>query len=256
MRLTKLNKEGYNYVEISRDIGRSVHACRTRGQKLGLDGLNNNANVNYFNVDSAEMYYILGYWYADGGIYRKQGGTYFDVASIDRDQIVKIKNAMEIKTSILEDKTNKNTSYRVMVGNKKLVNNMVKKFNLPTQKTENITIDEKVIPQEFFYDFLRGYFDGDGSIVYSSYVKKNGRASLAGAKFTGSKNVIHSLHTILVNKGYSCSLTKDNRTEKSDCWYLELYGDSGRKLLENIYKDPCMFLDRKYFRYLESDIPT
>lgn len=251
-----LNEQGNNYVEISKLINRSPHACRTRGQKMGLDGMNNNANINYFNEDSREMYYILGYWYADGGIYQKQGGTYFDISSIDKEQIVKIRDAMEIKTSILEDKTNENTSYRVMVGNKKLVENLVERFDVPYRKTDKITINKDKIPEKYFYDFLRGYFDGDGSLLFSSHVKTNGKTTLTGAKFTGSKKIIHSLYDILTSENYRCSLIEDGRSEKNNCWYLEIYGDSGRRLLSNIYENPIMFLERKYKAYLDADIPA
>lgn len=248
-----MNSEGKKYKEISSYLeGRSYIACQIRGQFLGLDGLNNNADVNFFNNDSREMYYVLGYWYADGSIFYKSGGTYFDISSIDREQLEKIRSIMGIKTAISESKTvNSNMFYSLRVGNTKLVNNLISRFDVMYQKTDKITIDENKIPAEFFYDFLRGYFDGDGSLVFSSRLKNNGEQPLNGIKFTGSKNIIFSLHKIL-EKVYKCTLYEDKRQSKNSCWYLGIYGESSRKILKSIYENPTIYLDRKYEKYLNT----
>lgn len=250
-KLISLNKEGIKYSDISKMLeNRSVYACQNRGLNLGLDGHNNNANTEFFLKDSREMFYILGYWYADGYIGYKNGGTYFDITSIDKEQIEKVKNLMGIKTSILESKANKKVCYRITVGNKKLVTNLMERFGVPFNKTKSIIIDKSLIPEEYFYDFLRGYFDGDGSLVIGSYTKKNGHASITGVKFVGSKNIIVSLYEIL-KEDYKCSFSKNKKEIDNDCWCVGVYGESGRRLLSNMYNEPTIFLDRKYFKYLE-----
>lgn len=117
------------------------------------------------------------------------------------------------------------------------------------RKTETIKIQDLSFNEKHFNHLLRGYFDGDGSIGYSNYIKEDGTRSLNMLKFTGSKNLIKSLKSYLNIKS---SLSQDCR--KDNCFDLNVYGDEMRDLLGCMYKDSNIYLERKRDAYIKGYI--
>lgn len=247
--LINLNKQGLNYKEISNQIKtRTYEACLGMANRLGIKSAEkSNVDVDFFKRNNEFSNYVLGYWLADGCIMKKSGGYYFSIVSVDIEHLLKIKDTMKIRNGLQK---NSGDAHEIRIGNKKLVQSIISlggKYN----KTNTIKFNNFNISNEYFYDFLRGYFDGDGNIGLSNYVKKDGTKSIDRVKFTGSKNVIHSLYSILQEK-HKCSISEDNRNDKSDCWYLSLYGDDARNILDKMYKNSNIYLDRKYNIYIMS----
>lgn len=241
--LIELNKEGKNYIEISNSLkDRTLNACRIQGNKLGLDGENNNANTDFFLRDDEEKHYILGYWLADGCIMKKSGGYYFSIVSKDIGHLEKISKVMGIKTKIYE---NSNNTHELRVGNKKLVQSLVSIGGI-YRKTKKITIYDIKFNKKYFYTILRGLFDGDGGFQYSSYVRADGKRCLSSIVFAGSKLMIKSIYKYL---GYG-TCYQDSRG--GDGYYLGFYGDKMRNLLHKMYYGSTIYLDRKYEIYKQN----
>lgn len=236
--LIKLNKKGLKYSTISNLLpDRSLIACQLEGQKLGLKS-NNNVNKTFFEQNTPEMHYILGYWLADGCIMNKTGGYYFSIVSKDKSHLEIIAKIMSIKNKIYN---NSNETYELRIGNKILVKSLIS-IGGQYRKTKTISFYDIIYNKVYFYDLLRGYFDGDGSIIKSNFIKKNGKQSISGIKFTGAKKIIESLRDIL-KFGI---IYKDNRF---DAYYLSIYGEKGRSILSKMYNNSKIHLERKYKQY-------
>ncbi len=197
---------------------------------------------NFFERKNEISYYVLGYWFADGCIMKKSGGYYFSIVSNDIGHLKKIKEEMKITTKLYK---NSNDAFEVRVGNKKLIKSMIKDFKADYRKTEITEIPYEIIPKEYFYDFLRGYFDGDGGFLFQNYIKNDGTRSVSAIKFTGAEKIIKSLYKI-IDFGI---LSEDSR--KNNCFYLSFYSDNMRNLLEKMYKNSKIHLKRKYEIYLK-----
>ncbi len=238
--LIKLNKEGKNYIEIANTLNtRTPNACRLQGIDLGLDGENNNAIANFFLRDDEEKHYILGYWLADGCIMKKSGGYYFSIVSNDKSHLEKMSKVMGVKTKIYK---NSNNAYELRVGNKKLVQNLINIGGI-YRKTKKTTIYDIKFNKKYFYTVLRGLFDGDGGFQYQCYVKANGKRSVSSIKFTGSELMIESIYKYL---GYG---TYHQDSRGGDSYYLSFYGNEMRDLLDKMYHNSTIYLDRKYKIY-------
>ena len=161
----------------------------------------------------------------------------------DYDHLLNIKTLMSVKTEFSKD----NNCYIMVVGNKELYRSVVG-FGGMGRKTKKISIEMMDYDKPYFYDFLRGYFDGDGSIII---LRRNGKEYLSGVKFTGAKKILSSLNKVLKNMGYKSTLYQDPRVDKSDCWYLSLYGKSCRLLLDKMYRNSRIHLQRKKDIYLK-----
>lgn len=100
------------------------------------------------------------------------------------------------------------------------------------------------VPDELIHHFIRGFFDGDGSI-YSRINKEhlNYRPNY-GICITSTKEMIEWL---IATIGFG-NIHKENRREKT--WY---YRQSGNIKVKNfcdyIYKDATIYMERKYQRY-------
>jgi len=111
------------------------------------------------------MSYVLGYIVADGCIVKdkSRSNSYtVNVTSKDKAHLYKIRNALS-STHKISKKLNGtgHVTYQLQIRNLSLARDLMKLGILP-RKTHNL--DPVQVPSEFFADFARGFFDGDGSV--------------------------------------------------------------------------------------------
>lgn len=133
-------------------------------------------NEDYFdNIDTEFKAYILGFIYADGYV-----GNHNDFCisltdkCIDNYKILNIfKNELKTDLQISHSRDRDgNGHYTFKFSNKRLVCQL---NNLGVFSCKSLSMkDLPNISQEMFHHFIRGYFDGDGSIFtyYDSYDKR------------------------------------------------------------------------------------
>lgn len=227
-------------------LNRTISAIKNRTKLLKLKRIN--VIEDFFERNDEVSNYILGYWLADGYISHRGGGHYFSLASIDYEHLCNIRSIMGIKTRFSYD----NDCHILVVGNKKLYQSLLNLGATP-RKTHTISIMDIKFNPIYFYDFLRGYFDGDGSLPLINRKIKNGeiKTSLGCVKFTGSKKIIFSLYD-KIKDDFKCTVSEDKRSEKNNCFYLIITGENSRRFLHKIYgNNPSLFLKRKYDRYIK-----
>jgi len=113
------------------------------------------------------MAYVLGYLYADGSLEDASylRGKYVRVSSVEKENIIKIKNWLNSAHTIVNKKpTSKNgrLGYLLRIGSHMLYDDLVK---LGLYPNKSLTIKFPKIPKKFLSHFVRGYFDGDGSVM-------------------------------------------------------------------------------------------
>jgi intein/homing endonuclease len=119
-------------------------------------------NESFFDEWSAAMAYVLGFWFADG--YMRHDKSYRVSFTSNDIQILKdIRRVMGSTNPIYKTKRD-NSSY-VVLHSKKLFERLIVLGGMQ-RKSRFIRFPE--IPQEYIKDFVRGYFDGDGSVFLSS----------------------------------------------------------------------------------------
>ncbi len=129
-------------------------------------GIKYKVNEDFFKKWTEEMAYTLGYMYADGSLEDAAyiRGKYIRVSSVERNNIVKIKNWLGSEHTIVPQapKTkNSKISYLLRIGSHKLYDDLTK-FGLHPNKS--LTIQFPSIPKKYLSHFVRGYFDGDGCV--------------------------------------------------------------------------------------------
>ncbi len=90
-------------------------------------------------------------------------GRHIDFTSKDKSQIITFQKCLGIEDVKIGKKTGKNkkVSFRVQFGDVSFYNWLIKIGIFPNKSK---TLGPLNIPDKFFFDFLRGYYDGDGCI--------------------------------------------------------------------------------------------
>ncbi len=111
------------------------------------------------------MAYVLGFFAADGYItVNRRGGQYWCIQIKDKELLENIKKVVssEHKISIrIIKKPAKSILYRIQIGSVEMCNDL-RKLGYSERKTKSLAIPN--IPDEYFPNFVRGYFDGDGNV--------------------------------------------------------------------------------------------
>ena len=145
-------------------------------------------NQDYFKTWSSDMAYVLGLWFADGCIY---GGKMFDITLHIKDKYIlkRIAEKLGYEGNIQDcvDRQAARINFSCVV----IYNDII---SLGGIENKSLTIKFPNIPEEFLPDFIRGYFDGEGSVMRL----KNNR--LNSAITSGSKDFLDSLLQILKEK--------------------------------------------------------
>ena len=113
---------------------------------------------------SPEFAYAIGLLTADGCL--SKDGRHIDLTSKDRAQIVLFKKCLGLTTKVsAKNSSAGNKAYHTQFGDV-LFYRFLESIGLTPAKSK--TISSVLVPSQYFLDFLRGYFDGDGS-SYSYY---------------------------------------------------------------------------------------
>lgn len=236
--LKQLGKEfNCSYSTIRNLLNR--HNIQSRGNKQGYP-----RDEFYFNkIDSDEKAYWLGFLYADGCVHSNNNEISINIT--DKEHIEKFQKAIKAinhKPTVTNDKRfeNAKTLYQFSIKDKQLHQDLIKWGCVPQKSL----IIEKIpnIPRDYVSHFLRGYFDGDGSLHYLQGTN-NYRIS-----FVGTEAFLADIQKELqTNVSF-----KNNNTGKA--YTLQI---AGRKQVERIlnylYQGSRLEtrLDRKYQKYLD-----
>lgn len=129
-------------------------------------------NEDFFAVWSAEMAYVLGFFIADGSLtVNPRGSKYLDFHITDGDLLFKIRRSLGSNHKIREKVLScQKKVYRLQIGSKKMFGDLLK-LGVKPRKTGYEKMPN--VPNDYFRDFLRGYFDGDGNVWCGYSHKKN-----------------------------------------------------------------------------------
>lgn len=228
-------------------------------RKLGItrpNGIQAKINHDYFeNIDSEHKAYWLGFIYADGSItkkvYEKGSYTYrlrmelmFEDKYILEQMALDLKSDLKPKeyyndTSSFEGYNKpKHTAY-IMFSSKKMGEDLVKLGVVPNKTL--ILKSLPSIPDNLMKHFIRGYFDGDGSV----YLTKDNTIKTA---FYGTHDFINSIQDFLIKE---LDLTKKKITDQKEAnvSFVGMAKQESEKLYHYMYDEATIFLNRKYEKY-------
>ena len=195
-------------------------------------------NENAFNDNTEEMYYFLGFMSADGCL-KNTGEISININVKDIKILEDLKNYLGTKKPIYFQKINNSVIFSF--GNKKIYNNITK-FGLTPQKSLTLKFPPN-IPNNMMNHFIRGYFDGDGSV---SIIE---RKTILGLKINlvGTFEFLSGLQNHLINH-INITPKKISQIKKNKNTYQLNFKSKSDiiKLRDFLYMNSHVFLNRKY----------
>jgi hypothetical protein len=196
---------------------------------------------------SPEFAYAIGLITADGCL--SKDGRHMDLTSKDKDQIILFKKCLGLSTKISEKNSGaKNLAYHTQFGDV-LFYKFLMEIGLTPAKSK--TISSISIPDKYFIDFVRGYFDGDGS-SYSYYDPKFPKSYRFYISFTSASPKFFDwlrveLENTLGIKGYLSHNCNNPYVQ------LKFSKKQALVLAESMYYTEDIFcLQRKYLKIMKS----
>lgn len=202
-------------------------------------------NHHFFKNWSEEMAYILGFITADGYI-GKNNKSYklsFSIHEKDKDILKKIRRILAPKNKYSYYKKEK--MYHFSFASTEMYNDLIK-LGITTKKT--FTVKPPEIPNRFIRHYLRGYFDGDGCI--SIFERKDSNKKMPGTGIIGNLKMIEYIRSIF-NKLTNSKLNINKIYSKHGKELGKLYYTckNAVKILDFLYKNSNIYLNRKYNKY-------
>ena len=204
------------------------------------------------NIDNEEKAYWLGFMFADGYIENNENHYGQDkfglsLAQDSLDSIEKFKKSLKATNPINWDysgqRYGKQPLCKMVLTSQKTVNDLIDK-GCVKQKTL-ILEPPKKIPDDLIRHFVRGFFDGDGSLI--RYQRKNTTHISFGINFTTTKSFAEWLYKINNSTG---NIYKEKRREHT--WYYSFSGNQQViKFYHWLYDDATIWMDRKYQKFQE-----
>jgi intein/homing endonuclease len=203
-------ENGLSYKEIQKkhNIPRGTWQYYVNKWNYVYDGRTFRCNDDYFDViDNYKKAYILGFLYADGCI-TADGRIMSLLNEKDIEVLEFIKDeicpTLEIKHSHNQN-IKRDPQVQIRFTSKQLYSRLIE-LGFELDKTGNDSDIFNYIPEEFKFDFIRGYTDGDGNIrcQYRQGKLKNGTKSSRfywtnSFSFTnGSKQILEDIQNYLL----------------------------------------------------------
>lgn len=199
-------------------------------------------NEDYFDlIDTQEKAYFLGFIMADGCLLKVKTSYYLvvDVKVDDKYILEKFSEEINGNSGFLNKKRN---HYRISYGSKKLGLSLIKNGVIP-RKT-GLEVLPKTVPNNLIRHFIRGYFDGDGTVFIRKDNSKKHNIRLEFG-FSGNYNLLSSIKTNLINNISinNNKIVKRKNTNLSQLMFSKL--NDIENFYNYIYKDSKIHLERK-----------
>ena len=203
--------------------------------------------INHLFMDNwtEKSAYFFGFVAADGHLLRKdeiknQTSIQFELAEKDMDILEKIKEALEAEVPIA--KSTRNTC-KFSISNARIFKKLIE-YGIPEIDKTHLMKWPSRLPAEFYAPFIRGVFDGDGSVWFS---ENSLRSSFLGTAdlLEGIKNVLpFPTDTISINY-------RGNAPKGADVYAFKLGPQHSLRLFEWLYADATIFSERKRKKFEE-----
>jgi len=196
-------------------------------------------NDSFFKELNPVSAYWLGFIAADGTLNRRDNGLKIGLNKSDDVHLKKFINAIGFKGKIHYVKSNNSAS--VEVYSKDIIKTLLS-YGITSNKS--LTIREVKTPDHLMSHFIRGVYDGDGSI--SGYRRTHLQFMIAG-----NRPFMEQIQEILIKE---CNLNKTRIYPlKGKAHKVQYTGIQVLKILNFIYKDSNqgIRLDRKYGKFLD-----
>ena len=211
----------------------------------GRDNRRYSLNEHYLDeLDNGDKFYFLGYFYADGYISSTSNKAYID--SVDKEILEKFRVLFETNRPLQEIEKHNIPNAQVTWSFRTesyYIHKALWKYGCTNNKSHEAKFPFDLFKgkEEFYRDFIRGIFDGDGS--FSVRYTKLGSCK-AEFSISGTKDICEGIKDVLKKElGIEINVHKH---KKANVWYANTSRNEHlKKIIPWLYKDEDVFMERK-----------
>lgn len=232
---------------------------RTKGEAqricMGISYVKSDA----FNILTSEAMYWIGMLYADGFIESKTPVLGLALSETDKNHLQKFCQFLGGEVKITEitpkkekwslkgQKENSSKMFRVKVADRQLYDRL-KQLGFTANKTYDI------VPHELLRnsrDFWRGCVDGDGWVCkHTVNIEKNSYL-YCKIGLCGNETTVREFLRFIKLNGIECSSSVKKAKRENSLYSMDSTAGPAKQILNLLYKDSTVYLQRKYNKYLE-----
>lgn len=217
-----------------------------------------NIKIDIFNpINTPEAAYILGFYIADGCL----NGNKFVITLNEKDKEIleKIRDYMSPITKLIYKKETINKQgivshpmYSFAFTCKEIVN-CLENLGLGKNKTYLSKSIKNIVPRELMWDFIRGYWDGDGCISSSNVIKnvKETSYNYINIGFTiisKDPDILNEMNEFFMEEGINTHVYPDNKGN----YLVGTHSKSEvEKIYNKLYTSSNLFMKRKRTKFNE-----
>lgn len=187
-------------------------------------------NLETFYNENAVSYYLLGAWISDGCIYKSKdrpNRKSVTLTSKDKDWLEIINQIISPNKPLLKHGKN---CYRLMYCSTAMADWFIAH---DCDEHKSLTLKFPKVPKRYLADFLRGCWDGDGSLCFTKSGNK-GKSWQAQANLTsGSQSFCKEMAKILTQHNVKCRVYPHGKGQRkiegrpitsNTCWRVVISG--------------------------------
>jgi len=229
-----------------------VKTLRKRGEHVRTYSENNRRyglNEYYFDkIDNPNKAYLLGMLYADGCNHVDHYAITLSLQEQDKDVVEFMKSEVEYEGPIrihrLSQKDSRHKDQHILCINDQRMSLRLEELGVVQNKSLIIQFP-KFITDDLMPHFIRGYFDGDGSLHYNEKHQKT------YTSVVGTKDFCESLSQILQTLNCKHFIVHPKQCKDSNTFVLKTCGNkSSLTFLNWMYDNNEFHMERKYQKYL------
>lgn len=208
-----------------------------------MKGIKNKVNDNYFKTENS--LWLVGLLAADGCITDDTHITISQSGDNGKEMINYIKKIINFGGNVYERKTSRKMAYSISICSKMMVEDL-KNYNVIPKKSLIYSLPD-LINKNNINSYIRGYFEGDGSI--GVYNNGNSEKYLI-ISLVGTKEFIDELSKIIPYKYSSIRKLKAN-----NCYEIRWNGSLGIEFGRWLFSDKNLYKSKKcriFEEYLEN----
>jgi len=200
----------------------------------GTENRKYNVNDDYFNINNQthNSAYILGMLASDGCVASDQNQIYIELQREDKELLEKINKELQNEREVKDyENHSKNTLNSKLYFFSQQIKTDLALYHIIPNKTAYDNDFMENIKEEFYMDYIRGHFDGDGSIKWT------GGSINWQIDSTSLSTLIH-MRDVLLKYGIETKITqsKDVSTHHHMPLYrIYFYGQENGKKIYNLF---------------------
>lgn len=239
-----LYSKGNSLHSVARTLKIDAGTLSKNLKNSGINIIDRNYNEDikhscFKNIASEEQAYWLGFLYADG--YVSGDSNKIELCLKDKEHVEKFCDFININKEKVKQKIAFGKPYyRIGIRSKEMHLDLIKNGCTPRKSLTLKYPNSEILPENLTNHFVRGYFDGDGSLgIYSNKGRVSPQFSIISTKEFLDE----------IKYKYNLPENKYMRDGKAYCYQTTAY-EHVKRFAMSLYKNANIYLDRKYKIYV------